>query len=318
MIARHGLSTDNIVAYTLISQEYQTVVMGVKELTEKIAKKAITVNNLAIENGKLVSTNGALDKYTLINARTKGIVGTAKAVILDRVEQNNKLVGYTVFTQYGTIVEMNVDDATTLANKRLISNGKIRHTENGDIVSAIGGNYPLRHIAIASAPKSELNASILYFSYVAEVDAKYVGVILTCDSAVEMSKIIDIVNKSNAALIAKVSKIGGQSTRKSSEMAKVCKSLAIARMGATGVYAIIDIDTFGKIISSGRTNFKDTINGMVVSALNYTNEEPDEAILVLNKSWDVIKDQTKGSVAAKDAHKFLAEVLNKFGNITIQ
>ena len=161
MITRHGSSKDAVSAYTLISSDYQTVTMPVKELAAAINSKKIAVTNLGLSAKGLVSTNGALDKYTLINSQTNQVEGIARAVILDRVEQNGKLVGYTVFTQNGTLAEVNIADAAALASKGLISNGKIRHTQDGDIVSAIGGTYPLRTISFSEAPKGEITTDIL-------------------------------------------------------------------------------------------------------------------------------------------------------------
>ena len=93
MITRHGSSKDNITAYTLISSNYQTMTMPAKDLAEAISNNKIIVNNMEVSNKGLVSTNGSLDKYTLINTQTNQVEGVARAVILDRVEQNGKLVG---------------------------------------------------------------------------------------------------------------------------------------------------------------------------------------------------------------------------------
>ena len=69
----------------------------------------------------------------------------------------------------------------------LISNGKIKHTAEGDIVSAIGGTYPLRVIEISKAPKGELSIDVLYFGTAVDAPAEYFGAIISCTSATEIN-----------------------------------------------------------------------------------------------------------------------------------
>ena len=162
MITRHGETKSNVTAYTLINENYQTVVMPTTDLVRAISTGKITTTNLAVSAKGLVSTNGALDKYTFINSKTNMVEGTPRAVILDRVEQDGKLAGYTVFTQNGQIRKLSVPDAAALAAKGLIANGKIRHTAEGDSVSAIGGTYPLTVIALDKAPQGKVNIDIMF------------------------------------------------------------------------------------------------------------------------------------------------------------
>ena len=198
MIVRHGTKA-NVVAYSLISQDYQTITVDADTLAKDIKAEKYSVNNIDVDaNGKIVSTNGALDKYTLVNNLTGKLEGVARAVILNRVEKENKLIGYTIFTQNASIAEVNVADAVLLANRKLISNGKIRHTQDGDIVSSISGNFPIRTIEISKAPKGEITIDLIFFGKVLSTDAEYCGAIVSCTSATEMSKLKDIISKSNA------------------------------------------------------------------------------------------------------------------------
>lgn len=308
MITRHGVSKENISAYTLISSDYQTVKMSAIDLAKAIASKKIAVTNMDTTMKGLVSTNGALDKYTFVNDTTNQIEGTAKAVILDRVEQNGKLIGYTVFTQYGTLAELNVVDAAALAEKKLICNGKIKHTAEGDIVSAIGGTYPLRIIAMDKAPKGEISADLLYFGTAVGTGAEYVGTIISCTSATEMSKLIDVVNKSNAKIVATVAKVAGQSAR---------ESLAIKRMGANSIYAIVDISILDKLAKS-KAAIGNNIGKIIVSAVKYTDGVADEATITLNKEWKIVGDNTEGSAAANAAKAYTKKIVGAFGSVVVK
>lgn len=307
MIARHGIDKDNINGYTLMTSDYQTETCSVKDLVAKM-NKGLAVTNLAVEGGKIVSTNGALDKYTLFNSQTGEIIGTPKAVIIDRVEQNGKLVGYTVFMQNGTLAELSVLDAATLADKKLISNGKIKHTAEGDIVSAIGGTYPLRTINIDKAPKGEITADILYFSSVVGAGIEYAGAIISCTSATEMSKLIDVINKSNAKVVSTVVKVAGNSAR---------ESLAIKRMGANSVYAIVETSVIEKLVKAN-ASIKNSVGKIIVSSIKYTDGEADEATITLNKEMKVVADGTADSKAANSAKNYAKKIVNAFGGVTIK
>lgn len=308
MITRHGSSKDAISAYTLISSDYQTVTMSVKDLSAAISSKKIAVTNLDLSKKGLVSTNGALDKYTLINSQTNQVEGIARAVILDRVEQKGKLVGYTVFTQNGTLAEVNIADAAALASKGLISNGKIRHTQDGDIVSAIGGTYPLRTISFSEAPKGEITTDILYFGTVVGVPTEYFGAIVSCTSATEMSQIIHMLSTSNASVINEVSKVAGQSVR---------ESLAIKRMGANSLYGVFSIASLKKLLKAN-SKLRNQLGSITVSAIKYTDGEADEATVKLDSKWKVTSNDAAGSEATTAVKNYTKKIVTEFSGITIE
>lgn len=306
MIARHGIKKDNstqanVTSYTLITPDYQTVEMKVDELKKAISGKAITVTNMDIVNGALHTTNGSENNYTLIDTASGYVVGQAKAVILDRVEQNNKLVGYTIFLPNGTINETSVIDAVGLVNKKLVSNGKIRHTSEGDIVSAIGGNYPLRAVNPASAPKGEITVNLLYIASVANAPSahEYFGAIISSTSAVTMSKLYNKLSESNAKVIAKSVKIAGQSVR---------KSLTIKRMGANSLYGVFEIADLKALAGKGETKVKCVNDKLIISLLTYDKDgEASEATVDVDKNWNISSGADKSS-ALTFANKVTSEL----------
>lgn len=314
MVAKHGMSKDNISGFTLISSDYQTIKVSSGELSKAIAQKKIVVNNLAFVNGAWKSTNGSLDNYMLISDATNMIEGTPKAVILDRVEQNNKLLGYTVFTQTGTIVNMSVADAVLLANNKMLSNGKIRHTESGDIVSAIGGNYPLRELRkIEDAPKGETTVDLMFFgeSLVSGGEVAYFGAIVSCSSATEMTKLTEQLSHSNASVISAVVKDAGQNVR---------KSLAIQRMGVNSLYGVFKIGDIKTLMSSGaKINIKG--NAILVSALKYKKDgsglNADEATIKLDKSGKVVsQEKATDNTLNVAVEKYAQKITSLLGTLT--
>lgn len=309
MITRHGVSKNEISAYTLITSDYQTIQMSAAELAKAISGKKIAVTNLGIGAKGIEGTNGALDKYTLINMQTGMVEGTPRAVVLDRVEKGDKLIGYTVFSQNGTIVELSVADAVNLCNQKLIANGKLRHTQQGDIVSSIGGDYPLREIEIDKAPKGDITVDVLYFGTIVSSGAEYVGAIVSCTSAAEMSKISTALSNANAKVIASAVKVGGQGVR---------KSLAIQRMGANSIYGVFDIASLEKLLKAG-AKLQNKVGTITVSAIKYTKGVPDEATVTLSSSWKPTDKQTAADdVITNTVKDYTKKIVDKFGGVKIQ
>ena len=306
MITRHGMSKDMVDAYTIISETYQTATISKQNLIEMIKSGKNTFTNITVGAKGIESTNGAIDKYTFINGVTNQVEGTPRAVILDRVEKGGKLIGYTVFTQNGQIREMNVTDAASLASKGMISNGKIRHTQEGDIVSAIGGNYPLREIPVEQAPKGELSVELMYFA--ASINdksaVKYIGAIISCTSAVSMSKIIDELTESNAKIKASVAKLTG---------VKDTSSLDIKRMGANSLYGVFGVEVVKEIISkSVKTTSKEQY--IPISIIDYNTSTNEESVIILD-SLGTLTVNNEGSVVGLKAAKAYANDIKKlFGS----
>ena len=304
MITRHGDNKDNIQSYTLMSSDYQTITVDTATLMKNIASKSVVVNNMAIEGGKLVSTNGAMDKYTFINtANGNQVEGTPRAVIIDRVEnKNGKLLGYTVFTQNGNLEEANIRDVVDLCSRKLVANGKVKHTQDGDIVSAIGGSFNLKELSVAEAPKGEIKVDIMFFARTIGAQPDYFGAIISCTSAAEKSKIIDALNKSNASVMSSVIKVAGQSVR---------DSLAIKRFGSNGVYGVFNIEILDKLIAS-RAIINNMPN-MTVSIVKYNKDMVTESKAKMSNKMSTIKYETCGDAAIdKEAVAYAEKLKSKY------
>lgn len=308
MITRHGATKENITGYTLITSDYQTVQMSAKDLAAGISGKKFVVTNMEVTPKGLASINGALDKYTFVNTATNQVEGTARAVILDRVEQGGKLIGYTVFTQNGMLAELSVADAAALADKKMISNGKIKHTAEGNIVSAIGGTYPLREIPMNKAPKGEASVNLMYFGTVVGAPVEYFGAIISCTSATEMSKITDALSKSNAKVIATVAKVGGQHVR---------ESLAIKRFGANSLYGVFEVAMLDKLASAG-AKVQSKLGTLTVSAIKYANDGVEEDTIKLSTDWKVIESNVSDSDTGKKVKNYTKKLVDGFSAVKVE
>jgi hypothetical protein len=311
MITRHGKAKEEATAFTLLSSDYQTITVSAKELVLGMKSGKLIVNNLEYDGKKIVSTNGAMDNYTLIDTTTNTIVGEPKAVIIDRVEKGGKLVGYTMFNRAGKLVEISVVDASALAGMKLISNGKIRPTENGDIVSAIGGSYNLREIKLEEAPKGEIEINLMYFATTIGVDSEYFGAIISSSSAVEMSKIADELAESNARVIGNVKKISETAT----------KSLGMQRFGANGVYGVFEIAELKKLLLKNPKALQNKAGVIAVSAVEYYPDGDTvgtiESVAKLSNSWKIIDGTFKNPKTEKAVKVLTNKVIMDFSKVNI-
>lgn len=309
MITVTGVSGSKPIGYTLMTQDYQVVTMSEQELENAIKTKSVTVTNVGVENGKLVATNGAFDKYTLINAATGMVQGPAKAVILNRVEKEDKLVGYTVFTQNGKIAEMSVSDAAALANKKMISNGKIRHTNDGDIVSAIGGTYPLRKLKIEQAPDGEVTIKIGYFGTSVGVDMDYFSAIISSTSAAQLCRLDELLNKSNAKVVSGTAKVAGQAIR---------DKIGLKRIGTSSIAGSFELDVLDKLLKIKNVKIEALMDDIHISAFKYEEDNTTvESSVIVGKDWK-IKDKVAGSKnTVEKVKKYAESIKGRFGSVSI-
>lgn len=298
-----GSDVKGITGYSLISSDYQTVMIDTATLAKNIANKSMSVTNLGIKDGKIVSTNGALDRYNIISNQTNAIIGTPMAVILDRVERDGKLVGYTIFTQDGRIKETSVTEAVTLCNNKLISNGKIRHTDSGDIVSAIGGNYVLRQIEPLKAPTGQTTVDLMYF----EEDSrgnKYFGAIISCTSAVEMGKISNTFGKSNTELVERLSKVRENAQR----------DLGVQRVNTNSIFGAFPLDMFDKLTKVKTADIKFRILADNILVSSYGTDKP--SVVKLNKSLKIVEaDKSAGEKQYEKTFAFAQEIIKRYTGV---
>lgn len=308
MITKQGKSKDNISAYTLISSDYQTVTMSVADLVKEIKSGKIKVNNLSVEGSNIVSTNGALDKYTFINTDTGMVEGVAHAVILNRAENKGKLIGYTVFTNTGSLAELSVAETVALAKNKLISNGKIRHTEDGDIVSAIGGNFVIRDCTVKEAPKGKITTQVLFFGKVVGMPSEYFGAIISCTSAAEMSRLATILHQSNANVIAEAVKFGGQDVR---------NQLKIQRMGTNSLYGAFELPVLEKLIKA-QAKVENKLKSIAVSVIKYDKDfRSTEGKIELGRDWKPKARPEEGPLSGA-VTEYAKAVVAKFGSVKVE
>lgn len=310
MVVRHGNTEKgkiaNVLGYTLISPDYKTITLSVDKIKESLAKKEAEISNLGLnDKGELVGTNGAIDKYTFIDVNTLRPVGKTKAVIINRIEKNDKLVGYTIFTADGTLAEESLADVVKLAQANAVANGKIRHTATGDIVSSIKGDYEIRQIKIADAPKGKISVDVCLFKHIVGCGDYFAGIIYST-SASELVGLSQKLRVSNAKVqVAVDEKLGDEEK----EAAK------IQRYGANGIYGLFPIKDLDSLIKAGAEVYSKFTNGRLIIEYTEANSEKELTAHVLRavgtnfKTVDVLADDAKAN-AKVDA--FTAKLSEKY------
>ena len=279
MVAKSVNKDGKIVQFMLISNQYKFVSVDEAKLIQMIKSPDVDVVNLEIKDGKIHSINGDLNKYTTFNCEGK-VEGKARGVILNRVEKNNELVGYVVYMHTGELKELSVKDTATLAENQLISNGKIRQTAKGNIVSAIGGNYPLREIKIEESPAGKIDIKFMYAATTIGSGKEYFGAIITGTSASQMAKVTRVLMKSNEEVASAVTKVLGKSS---------AESLKVRRFGANGVYGVFDIKEMHELITKSKANVSVINNQDIV--LSVLKANGDETIVKLDNQNFTMKSQ---------------------------
>ncbi len=308
MVLRSGTKgmSANDMGYTFIANDYSVIRMGGKEVIEAMRRREYDFTNMGISEKGLIATNGAMDKYTMIDPVTGVMETPARPVVLNRVEVDDKLTGYTIFNVDGILQEVNVKQAVMIHNNTPFSNGKIRGTQKGDIISSIVGNYPLRKIKVPKevSDKLEMDISIVFIGSAIGKESgvvKYGGILIEYNNAADISGIYNKLVKGNNEVIERVARMGGGS--------RVRSILGIKRTSKAGFYGVFPIENVFELIKKSG-GVKSKLKGIMIATLDYTNGE-EESRVVLNNDLKII-DKVQGTDKSdKVLDGYVAEVIQE-------
>jgi hypothetical protein len=292
--------------YTLIGEDYSFERMSGSDIAKAIASKKIEVTNLGVSDKGLVATNGAMKNYTLVDP-AGNLVGEPRAVILNRVETDKGLLGYTAYSVNGTLQELTVQQAVELAKASKIANGKIRHTQTGDIVASISGLYPLRILKIAEQKDESITLDLMFIGSAisGRKSAKYAGVIVNGKNAAGISKVYTKLVSSNAKLIEAVSSFGD---------ADAASSLGIKRTGTAGFYGVYPIDTVYKLVEQADNKVSLPMGNLIIACTDYDADKA-EANVTLSAEMKKVGTQSGTEKANAALVKYVGDVLQKLKTV---
>lgn len=133
------LDPKNLIGFRILDTQ-SNVATGVSyaSMVDVLKKGKTKVLNVELKEGKVVGTNGSLDRYTAIDMNNKVLNGKTPVVIV-------KQVGcyYTVTDYVGELQELSNGPTVVLARKNGIANGKVITHGRTQYISAIKGTYEI-------------------------------------------------------------------------------------------------------------------------------------------------------------------------------
>ena len=300
--------------YTLIGEDYSFTRLTGADIVSKLASKTIEVTNMGVENGKLVSTNGALKNYTLVDM-SGNLANEIKAVILNRVENEKGLLGYTVYGLNGTLQEMNVPTAVELAKAGKIANGKIRHTQQGDIVASIGGLYPLRTLKMQDTTDDKITVDLLFMGSALDGTgraSRYAGVIVNSKNAATVSKLYKKLSESNKTVVDKITAVSHDSN--------IADTLGMKVTGTAGFYGIYSLDTVYSLIEKANNTVSLPMGKLMIACTDYTDPDHIESNITLTPDLKPAGRQDGTNKGVESLKTYTKSILEKFkeAKITIK
>lgn len=294
MVMRSGNPKDhaNMMMYTLIGDDLSIYNLPGTKLAEAINTKKINVVNMAVTAQGLVSTNGSIKNYTTIGL-DGNVVGTPRSVILGRRETNGKLTSYVVFGADGRIAILKPDQAAKLAGAGMLANGKIRHTEAGDIVAAIGGTYPLLAEKIPTdtdTKTAKVVVDIVFFGSAIGADDttyKFAGVIVTSPSAAVVTKLQQSLETANSQIKEALSNHRGYT-------AEQLNSFDMKLAPGAGFYGVYPLEHVRSLLKMANGAYKTSIKNIMIGCTNCSDEEHPESIIVYDAKGKSIVKAVKG------------------------
>lgn len=250
--------------FMLVDSNYHSTMVSAEDVVRALTKEPDCISNMEIREGKPISSNGALDRYAFGDLMTGQYVGVPSYVIIDRLESNGELVGYTVYNPQGMIQRIDVATAVKLAKEKLICNGKIRTSSKGkEIVSSIKGDYNVISADSAKQKKAEkIKVQLMFSTMNGNTNISYTGMIVDCVDMQRLSQIITECKKANETMVAKIKPYGG---------IKAAKELQIVPMAESKFYVVIPDGELSKLCALPSVELK-VSNRFSISVMSYKKD----------------------------------------------
>lgn len=214
------------------------------------------VRNAEFAGGKIKFCNGASDRYTKFSMEDGSMLGSAHAVVIDRIENDKgELTGYTMYMANGVVERVKREKAIEIHEKYGISNGKIAPASNGPIISSIAGNYPTyRTEANRKSTVGEKTAGICNVAYVTKAvfgnsEVNYIGLMFNDTNMERLSVNYERAKQANKNLVSYLIDHGMG--------ADVANALLLFRSGVNGFFGGLGTKIAKEIIedtSGGKIN----------------------------------------------------------------
>jgi len=309
MVAYSGLNKGKAdkAIYTLIGDDYSIVKTGATEIINKVAAKTVEVTNLEVMGKELKSSNGAIENYTELDD-SGAPIDKIRPVVLERIEKDEKLVGYVIFDEKGLLRTVDIAAALGIHSRSKFSNGKIRHTDDGDIVQSINGLYPRKEVIKREVVKgSGLVVEIVFVEDLIGKDSKkrYAGLVLRYDNIETMTKDVDKIKANNEETKKIITSITGGENN--------AEALAIHRVGISYIYGVFSWE-FCEAILLECKKYTTGEGGTMVSCRNFKGAQSTDSWLAVDRGCKIEDRQIDDAEASQyltATYKTLVATLGK-------
>jgi len=272
----------NSLNYLLVSEDYNFLNLTGSELLRAIQRGEFSVTNIGVKNGSLVGTNGDISKYAFFNIQTNALDGMPSPVVLNRIEVDGELHGYTIINTNGMLEEVTIVEALKIHATTPFANGKIRHTNDGDIIQSINGNYLIRRVDIPKE-SGHIEVDVAIFGSILGTKLNYVGLVISADNVAGLTRVHDMLAKDNQDVVNKIKGV----IKDKNEIA----NFHPRRTGTTGFYTVITLDSAIKLIKKSH-KVRSALGKLIVACTDYKSGE--ESSVFISNDYTV-EEYNKGT-----------------------
>lgn len=124
--------------------EYQYIDVEEKLVKLALEQKRLVIENLVLENGELVGSNGSLDRYPRVSKAGFLVSKKSPLIVLTQIGD----VGYRVVNFNGVVKKEPTAKVVEYAKEHGIANGKVVARDNIEFISSIIGTYPEEKVRV--------------------------------------------------------------------------------------------------------------------------------------------------------------------------
>lgn len=298
-----------------ISDKYEFITLTDKEIIDEYRNKRSQFTNINVTPNGVESSNGAFERYGCFDCDSNAYIRPIAPVVLNRVEKDNKLLGYTVFMPNGTVKELRVTDAVKLHGMIKFANGKLKPTETGDIISSIEGNYVLRTISITKEVKeTDIKFDIQPIQFRSVINKnkhiRYVLAVFKFADAYSLNLCYDAIEKDNKIITKLVYEVAGEKGKRIISK----DELGITNNG-TSMVIVISFETFIELWKKAVNKDKIAIDKKEVGCFDFSCTESDdvtESYILLDRNNQTTYKELLTKAAAKEIVDYTSNIIGSF------
>lgn len=137
------LDPKNEIGFRILDTKTQTASnVSYASMLDVLKKGKTKIENVKLSDGKVVGTNGSLERYAAEDLNGTLLKGKRPIVVLAQIGDTH----YDLSDHKGTVLRHTVEEALKSAGMRGVANGKVVTKDGKSFISAISGTYPAANL----------------------------------------------------------------------------------------------------------------------------------------------------------------------------